>query len=108
MSTFGTNGLRREFHSGLFSMSERHERTARDCAKYQPAGGRFEIQCSFPPRGTNFSRPSLSPRLGKCEMGQLHQLVSAGLAIIFSAVMFVTSHLLIEARSAKHLVTGGG
>jgi hypothetical protein len=45
---------------------------------------------------------------GSAKLGQLHQLVSAGLAIIFSAVMFVTSHLFIEARSAKHLVTGGG
>jgi hypothetical protein len=38
-------------------------------------------------------------------MVQLH-CVSAGLAIIFSAAMFVTSHFFIEARSAKHLVQG--
>jgi hypothetical protein len=38
-------------------------------------------------------------------MVQLH-CVSAGLAIIFSAAMFVTSHFSIEARSAKHLVQG--
>ena len=40
------------------------------------------------------------------KMGQRHQLVSAGLATIFSAVMVIASHLFTEARSAKHLVTG--
>lgn len=38
-------------------------------------------------------------------MVQLH-CISAGLVIIFSAAMFVTSHFFVEARSAKHLVQG--
>jgi len=38
-------------------------------------------------------------------MVQLH-CISAGLAIIFSAAMFVASHFFIEAKSAKHLVQG--
>jgi len=38
-------------------------------------------------------------------MARLH-CISAGLVIIFSAAMFVTSHFFVEARSAKHLIQG--
>jgi len=36
----------------------------------------------------------------------LQQMISAGLAIIFSIVIFFTSHRFIESRSAKHLIQG--
>jgi hypothetical protein len=45
------------------------------------------------------------PLIGVEQMVQLH-CISAGLAIIFSAAMFVASHFFIEAKSAKHLVQG--
>lgn len=59
----------------------------------------------FPNIGTNYLRQTLIATIGVERMVQLH-CVSAGLAIIFSAAMFVTSHVFIEARSAKHLVQG--
>lgn len=37
-------------------------------------------------------------------MGQLCQLASAGLAVLFAAALHATSHLYIEVRSAKHLI----
>jgi len=57
----------------------------------------------FPEYGTNFSARTL-PNEPEVEMVLLQQMISAGLAIIFSIVIFFTSHRFIEARSAKHLI----
>ena len=37
-------------------------------------------------------------------MGQLCQLASAGLAVLFAAALYATSNFYIEVRSAKHLI----
>lgn len=34
-------------------------------------------------------------------MTALHQITSAGMTVVFSAVLLVTSHKFLEARSAK-------
>jgi hypothetical protein len=37
-------------------------------------------------------------------MDEFDQLASAGLTVVFSAVMLVTAHFFIQSRSADHII----